>query len=149
MASTALHYYTYLAKNPAFPSSLYCSTLTPWPLPYFTALHSTTILHSHCLVLSAPLSSTSYYYATIHKCSLSFQPAYSTTTICNKAIHLAASTTSYYYAIMPSAPHAMVDNVNHKQYFSQVSTAPHCHSDFPYSSPLLAIAAPWVRIALF
>ena len=27
--------------------------------------------------------------------------------------------TSYYYAVMPSAPHAMVDNVNHKQYFSQ------------------------------
>ena len=36
-----------------------------------------------------------------------------------------------------------------KQYFSQVSTAPHCRNGFPYSSPLLAIAAPWVRIALF
>ena len=66
-----------------------------------------------------------------------------------EAIHLAASTTSYYYAIMPSAPHAMVDNVNHKQYFSQVSTAPHCRNGFPYSSPLLAVAAPWVRIALY
>ena len=106
-------------EEPSFSSkSVLLSTLTPWPLPYFTALHSTTILLSHCLILSAPLSSTSYYYATIHKCSLSFQPAYSTTTICHKAIHLAASTTSYYYAIMPSAPHAMVDNVNHKQYFS-------------------------------
>ena len=58
-------------------------------------------------------------------------------------------TTSYYYAIMHSAPHAMVDNLNHKQYFSQVPTAPHCRNAFPYSSPLLAIAAPWVRIALY
>ena len=79
-------------EEPSFSSkSVLLSTLTPWPLPYFTAVHSTTILLSHCLILSAPISSTSYYYATIHKCSLSFQPAYSTT-ICHKAIHLAAST---------------------------------------------------------
>ena len=36
MASTALHYYTYLVKNPAFPASLYCSL----PLRMTALLHS-------------------------------------------------------------------------------------------------------------
>ena len=46
MASTALHYYTYLAKNLAFPASLYCS------LPL-----------RHDLCLTSQLSTALLYYS--------------------------------------------------------------------------------------
>ena len=46
MASTALHYYTYLAKNLAFPASLYCS------LPL-----------RHDLCLTSQLSTAPLYYS--------------------------------------------------------------------------------------
>jgi len=149
MASTALHYYTYLAKNLAFPASLYCSlplrhdlcltsqlstallyySLTAWYYPH----------HSHLLPTTTRRFTSVHYHS-----NLPIPPLFVT----RRSISL-LQPTSYYYAIMPSASHAMVDNVNHKQYSSQVSTALHCRDGFPYSSPLLAIAAPWVRIALY
>jgi len=57
-------------------------------LPYILLLPGVTCILQHCYLL---YSNFTYYYATIHKCSLSFQPAYSTT-ICYQPIHLVAST---------------------------------------------------------
>ena len=140
----------HIHESPAFPASLYCSLplrhdlrltsqLSTAPLYYFlTAWYYPH--HSHIPRITTRRFTSVHYHS-----NLPIPPLFVT----RRSISL-LQPTSYYYAVtMPSAPDAMVDNVNHKQYFSHVSNASHCCNGFPYSSPLLAIAAPWVRIALY